>query len=39
MNKDMTPEDCRFLTDDEWLKIESEYGLDIFSVCKFKIHL
>ena len=35
INKSMTPKHLKYLTDDNWNKIVNDYGLDVFSVCKF----
>ena len=36
VSKDVSPEDAKYLSDDDWTRIVDEYKLDIFSVCKLK---
>ena len=34
--KDVSPEDAKYLSDEDWTRIVDDYKLDIFSVCKLK---
>ena len=36
IQKEFSPEDAKYMTDDDWTKIVDAYDLDIFSVCKLK---